>query len=94
MSVDQLRADNAELRRRLDEAEDTIRAIRDGVVDAFVVDKPNGRRIYTLEGADRPYRLFVEQMQQGAATLDADGVVVYCNVRLAELLCVPQERLI
>lgn len=94
MKADQLRAENAELRRRLEEAEDTLRAIRDGAVDALVVDKSNGRRIYTLEGADRPYRLFVDQMQQGAATLNADGVVVYCNVRLAELLCVPHERLI
>ena len=32
-----------------------------------------GTRIYTLEGAERPYRILVEQMQQGAATLTADG---------------------
>ena len=57
-------AEIAELQLRLEEAEETIRAIRSGTVDAFVVDVPNGARVYTLETADRPYRLLVEKMQQ------------------------------
>jgi signal transduction histidine kinase/ActR/RegA family two-component response regulator len=89
-----LEAENAELRRRLEEADETIRAIRDGSVDAFVVEGDNGSRIYTLEGAERPYRLLVERMHQGAATLAADGTIIYCNRRLAELLRVLPERLI
>ena len=94
MTIEQLQAENAELRRRLEEAEETIRAIRSGAVDAFVVEEPDGHRVYTLEAADRPYRLLVEQMQQGAATLQADGTIVYCNRRLAELLEMPHEKLI
>ncbi len=94
MTVEKLRAENAELRRRLEEAEETIRAIRSGAVDAFVVEEPAGHRVYTLEGADRPYRLLVEQMQQGAATLQADGTIVYCNLRLADLLKMSHEKLI
>ena len=91
-TVDRLQAQNAELHRRLEEADETIRAIRQGAVDAFVVEDLPSYRIYTLEGADGPYRLFVEQMQQGVATLHPDGTIVYCNRRLAELLQVPHER--
>jgi two-component system CheB/CheR fusion protein len=93
-SVEQLQAENGELRQRLEEAEETIRAIRTGAVDAFLVEEPDGCRVYTLEGADRPYRLLVEEMQQGAATLYADGTIAYCNRRLADLLEMRHEKLI
>ncbi len=89
-----LQAENEELGLRLREAEETIHAIRSGGVDAFVVEEMQGRRVYTLEGADRPYRILVEHMQQGALTLDAGGVIIYSNLRLADLLGVPHEKLI
>jgi PAS domain S-box-containing protein len=92
--VEKLRAENEELRLRLQEAEETIAAIRSGAVDAFVVEEPAGHRVYTLESADRPYRLFVEEMQQGAATLHADGTIAWCNRQLADLLKMPHEKLI
>jgi len=81
-----------ELRRRLQEAEDTINAIREGHVEALVVNTPAGERIYTLRGADQPYRLIVEQMREGALTLSADGMVLYCNQRFAELIGRRSER--
>src|SRR6185295_16935158 len=87
--LEKLHAENAELRRRLEEAEETITAIRSGAVDALVIEEPQGHRIYTLEGAERPYRLFVEEMQQGAATLHPDGTIAWCNAQLAKLLKVP-----
>ena len=57
----------------MEEAEQTLRAIQYGTVDAFVVEEPEGHRVYTLEGADLPYSTLVEKMQQGAAMLDARG---------------------
>ncbi|MFZ0535844.1 MAG: ATP-binding protein [Candidatus Sulfotelmatobacter sp.] len=78
----------------LDEAEQTLRAIRDGAVDAFVVQEREGHRVYTLEGSDLPYSTLVERMQQGAAMLDANGCIVYANLSLAQLLGVPREKLI
>ena len=83
----------AELRRRLQEAEDTINAIRDGHVEALVVSAPDGEQIYTLRTADQPYRLMVEQMREGALTLMADGTILYCNQRFAELIAQPPERI-
>jgi diguanylate cyclase (GGDEF)-like protein/PAS domain S-box-containing protein len=75
------------VRDLLAEAEDTLRAISAGEVDAFVVsDGGCGQLVYTLSTADRPYRMFVENMREGAATVSARGLVMYANRRLAELL--------
>src|ERR1700680_5242753 len=77
-----------------DEAEQTLRAIRDGAVDAFVVRDLEGHRVYTLEGSDLPYSTLVERMQQGAAMLDARGCIVYCNLSLAQFLGLPRDTVI
>ncbi|MFC0386777.1 response regulator [Muricoccus vinaceus] len=83
------------LEARLQESEDTLDAIRRGEVDALVVGgTAQEHRVFTLESADRPYRVLIEQMQEGAVTLGSDGTVLYCNTRLAEMLRVPQERII
>ncbi|HSW22862.1 MAG TPA: ATP-binding protein, partial [Burkholderiaceae bacterium] len=92
-SPDELRAHNAELRLRLQEAEDTLLAIRSGGVDAFVIGPAGAQQIYTLEGAERPYRMWVEKMQQGAATLER-GLVTYCNQRMGDLVGVAPEALL
>ncbi len=84
-----------ELEARLQESDDTLEAIRRGDVDAVVVSGgATDHRVYTLENADRPYRVLIEQIQEGAVTLGRDGTVFYCNRRLAEMLDVPQERII
>ncbi|MCU1360710.1 MAG: domain S-box, partial [Ilumatobacteraceae bacterium] len=64
----------------LAEAEDTYRAIAAGEVDSFIVsDGTADRRVFTLSTADRPYRMFVENMRDGAATLSSSGLVMYAN---------------
>jgi PAS domain S-box-containing protein len=78
----------------MEEAEQTLRAIQYGTVDAFVVEEPEGHRVYTLEGSDLPYSTLVERMQQGAAMLDARGCIIYCNLSLAQLLGVSREKVI
>src|SRR5258705_3861429 len=81
------------LRERLREAEDTLSAIRSGEVDAVVVTGDDGRsRIYRLRGADWTYRLLIEQMQEGAMILSADGTILYANKRLAAMLERPLEN--
>jgi PAS domain S-box-containing protein len=83
-----------DLRRRLEEAEETLRAIREGEVDALVVSSPQGDQVYTLKGAEQPYRVFIETMNDGAVTLGPDGTILYCNGRFAELLLRPIENVI
>ena len=90
-----LRQENAALREKLREAEETLDAIRKGDVDAVVVSgADNVPRIYTLETADQTYRLLVEEMQEGALTLTRGGDILYCNKRLAELVETQPERVI
>ena len=83
-----------ELEARLEESEETLDAIRRGDIDAVVVGHEEERRVYTLENADRPYRVLIEQIGESAVTLSEDGTVLYCNRRLAELLRTPQEQVI
>jgi diguanylate cyclase (GGDEF)-like protein/PAS domain S-box-containing protein len=86
---------NALLEDRLAVAEETLRALRAGEVDAIVMDSGQGeQRVYALETQDRPYRLLVERMSEGAAIVDADGLISYANQQLATLLGVPLERLV
>ena len=90
----QLVDENADLRARLDEAEDTIRAIRSGEVDALVVASVDGDQIFTLKGAELPYRVLIEEMNEGALTLAMDGVILYANRCFAEMLKTPLEKVI
>ncbi len=91
----QLLAELDGLRIRLGEAEDTIRAIRGGEIDALVVSGPQGDQIFTLEGAEHSYRVFLEQMHEGAVTLAAaDHIILFCNRRFAEMVATPLEEVI
>jgi PAS domain S-box-containing protein len=89
-----LAAEVQDLRARLLETEETLRAIRRGEVDALVVEGTRGEQIYTLRGADHSYRIFLEAMHEGAATLTAGGVILYCNRRFAEMVQRPLEDVI
>jgi signal transduction histidine kinase/ActR/RegA family two-component response regulator len=80
------------LRARLAEAEETLRAIRSGEVDAIVVSGSNGDRVFALEGADTPYRILVEEMSEGALTIATDGLILYANRRFAKMLDVPLSK--
>ncbi len=82
--------ENAELRARLEELQEIHRAIHVGEVDALV----SNDRVYTLEGAETPYRRLIEVINEGAATLMEDGTVLYANRFLAELLGAPLESII
>jgi len=86
-----LPSETERLRARLAETEEILRAIRCGEVDAFFVADAKGERVLTLEGAQSAYRALVEAMNEGAAILQNEGVLLYCNCRLAEMLREPLE---
>jgi two-component system CheB/CheR fusion protein len=82
------------LRQKLDEANETIEAIRAGQVDAFVVRDKEGPRIYTLKSADQTYRVFIEKMIEGAVTLNEKGVILYSNSRFASMINLPLSKIL
>ena len=61
-SPQQLFKENENLRLRLNEAKETLNAIRNGEVDAIVVSGHKGEQIFTFKGADYAYRILVETM--------------------------------
>ncbi|PIQ30638.1 MAG: hypothetical protein COW62_11850, partial [Zetaproteobacteria bacterium CG17_big_fil_post_rev_8_21_14_2_50_50_13] len=93
-SRQQLIAENAALRARLLEAEDTLRAIRSGEADALVLSGSEGDYIYTLKGGQEPYRVMVESMNEGAVTLAVDGTILYCNGLFADWIRLPPGQII
>jgi PAS domain S-box-containing protein len=82
------------LRTRLAEAEEMLRAIRQGEIDALVVEGAGGNQVYTLHSADEPYRHLIEQMQEGAVVLTARGDILYSNTRFAALVGAPLESVV
>jgi PAS domain S-box-containing protein len=82
------------LRARNRELEETLDAIRSGEVDAIVVSKEGAPRVYTLEGADHPYRVLVENIREGALTLSATGTILYANSAFAGMRRHPLSAII
>lgn len=77
VSAEALQRENEELRMQLGEAKETLDAIRNGEIDALVVNDQHGLSLYTLKSADRSYRLFIEQMTEGAVTLNHTRVLSF-----------------
>ncbi|HJQ25830.1 MAG TPA: ATP-binding protein [Blastocatellia bacterium] len=74
-----LRAENIELRARLEEAEETLRAIRSGEVDALVV----GEHLYMLESAEVDSNRFrgdvLAQINDAVIAIDNEARITYLN---------------
>src|SRR5690349_6015322 len=84
--IDNSNTEIDELQRRLEEAEETLRAIREGEVDALVIDAPHGEVIYTLTSADYPYRLMIDEMNEGAVSVSPDSFILYSNRNFTSIL--------
>src|ERR1043166_2835318 len=82
------------LRHQLADAEEMLRAIRKGEIDALVVEGPGGSQVYTLHSAEEPYRNLVEQMQEGAVVMTPTGQILYANSRFATLVGEPLESVV
>ncbi len=77
------------------DADETIRAIHHGHVDAVVVMRDQeSPQVILLQGADEPYRVLVEHMSDGALTCAIDGAILYVNSRVSELSGYPAEHLV
>ncbi len=75
-----------ELKTRLSESEDALNAIRNGDVDAIIVSGSDGQKVFSLTNADTNYRILLEEMNEGAMTVNSEGNVLYCNQRFADLI--------
>ena len=94
LSSSTLTAQQTKLLARIRTADETLRAIQSGEVDALMVSGRRGERVVSLKGGEPAYRMLVEAMSEGAAALSPNGAVLYCNRRFAELMSRPQEKII
>jgi len=91
---EQLSDDLQTLRERMTQSEETLRAILSGEVDGLVIKTAEGDRVFTLSGADHPYRIMIETMNEGAVTLAADGTILFSNQRFADIVCESLDKII
>jgi len=82
----QLVQENAELRARLAEVEETLRAIREGEVDAVIVSGSKGERVFALSESENLHRLMIEGMNEAGLALSPEGLLVFCNDRAGVIL--------
>jgi PAS domain S-box-containing protein len=87
-------AHSMSIKQRLYEAEEALRAIRCGEVDGLIVSSSNGHQVFTLQTAEHPYRVLVEEMNEGAFTLFGEDIISYSNKPFAEMIGVPLEKVI
>ncbi|HYW50601.1 MAG TPA: PAS domain S-box protein [Gemmatimonadaceae bacterium] len=82
-AISALKEENAALRERAVEAEEMLRAIRRGEVDALVVEGPSGPRIFTLQGQDADSNRFrgeiLAQVSEAVFAFDHDLRITYLN---------------
>ncbi|HVB80000.1 MAG TPA: PAS domain S-box protein [Candidatus Binataceae bacterium] len=91
-----LLAENAELHLRLEEAEQTLRAIRSGEVDALMIEGADGPQIYILQGqgaeANRTQAEMLAQVSDAVITIDAETRIIYLNPAAERLYNFPASR--
>jgi len=101
-TLKQLIAENADLWARLDEAEETLNAIRNGEVDAIIVSGAQGEQVFTLQQAEEAlrmseekYRQLVEEINDGVYTTDYEGFFTFANPAMARIygVATPQALL-
>lgn len=81
------------LKSQLFEANSIIDAIKTGSVDALVVKKDGTPQIYAMESADYTYRLLIEKFEEGALSINYDGLILYSNDYFSKLTGIPQNEI-
>ena len=85
---------NKSPRKELSEITKEYKQIKAWNIDALVKPNEKGLSVYTDKTADKPYRLLIEKMHEGAVTLTEDGIILYCNSYFAKLVNLPLHKII
>jgi PAS domain S-box-containing protein len=71
-----------------------VRGITEGAAAAIVASGSQGKRVFTLIGAERYYHTLLEVMDEGVVALLPGGVIGYANRAFAELVRTPLEQVV
>jgi len=83
----------AALLREIGDLSSALDAVRAGGIDAVMMPGPAGEHLYALTSTDRPFRVLVEEMGEGAATFSEQGTILYANQRFADLVAHERDLL-
>jgi PAS domain S-box-containing protein len=89
-----LAKENKELQRQLQAAREYIDIIKGSKIDALVIADKKALKIYTEKSADKPYRVLIEKMHEGAVALNENGIIIYCNSHFANMVKLPLQNVI
>ncbi len=92
-NTDALLNEIAELKSQLLEANGIIDAIREGSVDALVLNKDGVPQVYSIESADYTYRILIEKFGEGALSISHDGLILYANNHFSKMAGRPSARI-
>jgi PAS domain S-box-containing protein len=93
-NIEFLLAEIEALKEKLYESNSIVDAIKDGDVDALVVNTNGTPQLYSLETADYTFRLLIEKFGQGALSISRNGLILYCNEYFSKLIGLPSEKII
>jgi PAS domain S-box-containing protein len=93
-SKEQLVHENDELVLVLAKMQEILKAITNKGNFSFDIFGAEVANIFSLASGEMSFRVFVEEMNEGASALSSNGMVLYCNKRFAELLNAPSEQII
>ena len=94
INIESLQAEIASLKEKLYESNSIVDAIKQGDVDALVVNANGTPQLYSLETADYTFRLLIEKFGQGALSISRNGLILYCNEYFSKLIGTPSEKII
>jgi PAS domain S-box-containing protein len=94
LNIESLLAEIASLKEELYDSNSIVEAIKDGDVDALVLNNNGVPQLYSLETADYTFRLLIEKFGQGALSIARNGLILYCNDYFAKLVGIPAEKII
>ena len=92
--IEKLRKKNEELHELLRTDKESMGAIKSGKIDAWVVAEATDLKVYTEKTSDKIYRILIEEMHEGAVTLNEDGIILYANSFFARLIDLPLQKVI
>ncbi len=92
--IDALSTKNAALMQQLNEAAVSAEPFKSGNIDALILSHEQGLSIYSKKTSDKPYRILIEKMHEGAVTLNESGIIIYCNSYFAYLVNLPLQKVI
>jgi signal transduction histidine kinase len=93
-NIEDLLKEIKELKAKLFEVNNIIDSIKEGAIDALVVNIDGTPNIYSLETADYTYRILIEKFGEGALSITEDGLILFCNDYFSKLIDIPANQVI